>query len=381
MAASDTIFGWDASDYDYGRGSMDLGAARADGIDFATFKITEGTHRTHVNGGRFLTGMRDHGTPFLGGYMVPRTPGNGGNGSVAQQVDFFLSAIDRLVPWLPTYPGRAVQVDTEHWGDPVYDAVPAWVGREAASRLRDRGWPVLHYCPKWSYGKDDAGPYPLWASNYGTNPIAHYRELYPGNNSPRWGPYGNPLRTPSILQYGSKTIIGTQHTCDANAFRGSLTDFARLLGASAPVTPDADTEGEDTMFIAKDDKGNYYLCDGMTSRPISAADANQIAYCSSSGYGTMYDLRHGDPAKNPANGTHEWEDVPGGQSWVKDKRHVRIQWGAPYCGPVGAPVTMSDADITKLAGETAAQIDVPAGATKEEIAGLLNSTRLMTEGS
>lgn len=169
------------------------------------------------------------------------------------------------------------------------------------------------------------------------------------------------------------------------SIRSDFTFSTAAKGWTAFPAAAIDPEEEETsMFIAKDSAGQYYLCDGMVSRPISSADANQIAYCSSSGYGIMYDLRHGDPAKNPTTGTNrEWEDIPGGQPWVKDKRHVRLQWGPNYCGPVGVPVGLSDTDIDEIAQKTAAQIDVPSGATKGEVADLLNHTKLglMVEGS
>jgi hypothetical protein len=63
-----TIFGWDASDFDWDRGPMDLGAARAAGIDFFTHKATEGTEIRHRHYGETLERARAAGVPFLGAY-------------------------------------------------------------------------------------------------------------------------------------------------------------------------------------------------------------------------------------------------------------------------------------------------------------------------
>jgi hypothetical protein len=44
-----TIFGWDASDFDWPRGPMNLNAAASDGITFFTHKATEGTGTVHAH--------------------------------------------------------------------------------------------------------------------------------------------------------------------------------------------------------------------------------------------------------------------------------------------------------------------------------------------
>lgn len=216
-----TLFGWDASNFDHSRGRMDMAAAARDGISFYTHKATEGTSTLH-HPGASLAAARDAGIPFLGCYMVPRTPGP----SVAAQVSYFLQWVDKQAPWWRTFPGWFWQMDTEHW---TYDAVRPGVGHEAAQLLAARtGRRVLHYAPEWAYGGTVPAGEALWASSYvaGSGP---YRALYPGDGSSRWHAYSG--RTPAILQYSSKATIGSQPGCDANAFRGSTADFARLIGA------------------------------------------------------------------------------------------------------------------------------------------------------
>jgi len=232
-----TIFGWDASDFDHDRGPMDMAAARAAGIDFYTHKATEGTGVKH-HPGPSLAAAKAAGIPFLGCYMVPRTPGP----SVEKQVDYFLTWVGLEVPWWRTFPGWFWQMDTEHWG---YDNVPASVGHQAAQLLAQRtGKTVLHYAPKWAYGDSVPAGEPLWASAYVTG-SGHFRQLYPGDTSSRWAAYSG--RAPAILQYTSSAVIGRQAVCDANAFRGTVADFARLIGASHLTSKGADVNLTDPV--------------------------------------------------------------------------------------------------------------------------------------
>lgn len=243
------IFGWDASDYDHARGPMDMVAARRDGIDFYIHKATEGIGIRHRPGAS-LAAARDAGIPFLGCYMVPRTAL-----SVSAQVDYFLSWVDQQVPWWRGFPGWFWQVDTEHWG---YDNVSAQRGHDVAVMLARRtGKRVLHYAPKWAYGNTIPGDEPLWASSYvgGAGP---YRSLYPGDSSSRWSAYSG--RTPAVLQYTSSATIGRQGKCDANAFRGTVADFAALIGAGpaggGAAVPSTGNGEDMSIFLRVEDGGD-----------------------------------------------------------------------------------------------------------------------------
>jgi hypothetical protein len=219
-----TLFGWDASKYDWDRGPMDLGAAARAGISFFTHKITEGNSTVHTQCGAALQRARDAGIPFLGVYHVPRS-----GPSVAAQRDYFMSKLNSLVPWWKSFPGFFVQVDTEKWD---YDAVSAARGHDVCVALASAtGRKVVHYAPEWAYGNGIPGNEPLWASNYVGG--GNFRSIYPGDNSSRWHAYSG--RTPAILQYSATATIGSQSNCDANAFRGSVDDFARLIGAQEEI--------------------------------------------------------------------------------------------------------------------------------------------------
>lgn len=225
-----TLYGWDASDFDWPRGSMDLAAARAAGISFFTHKATEGTSVRHVHYGEALRRARAAAMPFTGAYHVVRS-----GPTSADQVSYLLAYADEATPWWRDYPGWFWQVDLEKW---PYDAVPAWKGEEFADILAARtGRAVLMYASKGQYGDSLAGTcHPLWNANYGSNASGTFQALYAargGDTGAGWASYSG--RTPVIWQYGSQAIIGTQHTCDANAFRGTIADFARLIGMEDDV--------------------------------------------------------------------------------------------------------------------------------------------------
>lgn len=220
-----TVYGVDLSDFDYGRGPVDVAAMAHDGIQFVTAKATEGTGIRHLHFGETMTRARAAGIEFVGAYVVPRTPGNGGHGRVADQVAYLLDYVTAEVPWWRDWPGWMWQVDLEHWG---YDDVAPEHGVEACRLLREQtGRQVILYAPRWAYGDTIGGDDPLWSSNYSQNPVLPYRQAYPGDSSGRWVAYSG--RTPAILQFGSRTVIGRQSGCDANAFRGSIDEFRQFI--------------------------------------------------------------------------------------------------------------------------------------------------------
>ena len=261
-----TLFGWDASGFDWSRGPVSLAAAYADGIRMFTHKATEGTRVRHTQFGEAMSRARAVSMPYVGAYIVPRTPGNGGHGTVAAQVKYFLDYVSASAPWWREYPGWFWQVDLEHWSNSggVYDAVSPAVGLETCNRLEDTGWPVVLYAPEWAYGDSIGGSVPLWESQYGSNPAVPYRQAYPGDSSSRWKPYSG--RTPLVLQFGSRTIIGGQRDCDANAIRDEVAWRRLFTGVEA-----ATTTKEINMFMAMV-KGNpaVWLSDGHRRRQLAA---------------------------------------------------------------------------------------------------------------
>lgn len=268
-----TLYGWDASDFDWARGPMDLGAAKAAGVTFFTHKATEGTSVRHTHYGEALNRARAAGIEFLGPYIVPRTPGS----SIKAQVDYFLTYVNTQTPWWRDFPGFFFQVDTEHWG---YDQVSPATGEAVCAALRERtGRWVVHYAPKWAYGNTIPGSTPLWASDYNGNPALPLQTAYTagdaeGDNDPAWNAYSG--RVPVFWQFGSRCIIGRQPSADGNAFRGSLADLRALITGSA--TPGQ--EDEMALLVQNgdegSDKGKFYVLSGGVAYP--APDANSIGW-------------------------------------------------------------------------------------------------------
>jgi hypothetical protein len=327
---------------------MDMGAAARAGISFYTHKATEGTSTQH-HPGPSLAAARDAGIPFLGAYLVPRS-----GPSVAAQVDYFLSWMDSQAPWWKTFRGWFWQVDTEHWS---YDAVTAQRGHDVAQLLAARtGRVVLHYAPEWAYGNGVPAGEALWASSY-VSGSGTFLTLYPGDGSSHWHAYSS--RVPAILQYTSSATIGRQPGCDANAFRGTTADFAKLIGRHDDMAQ--------VITLAKDGNGQYYVCDGMVSRPIPAHNLGDIRYAAGQGSYTI-----------ARNSSVEW--IEGGD--------IRSGWAPEVFGavpppPAPAPVPITDAQLdavaTKLAnalvasnanGLTEADLTAVKALVADELAGL-----------
>lgn len=230
-----TLFGWDASDYDWDRGARPATVTRAagEGISFFTHKISEGTKTVHDHCGEMLKAAVAAKVPFVGAYVVPRTPGNSGHGDIKAQVAFAITQLDRQFPEWKTTPGFFIQVDLEKWS---YDAVSPNVGIQMVDEFtRVMGRRPVLYAPRWAYGDTIGGIAPLWASNYGSNVAQPFKELYAsrgGDTGEGWSAYSG--RTPKIWQYGSNAVIGGQRQTDANAFRGTVEDFRAMIGATTP---------------------------------------------------------------------------------------------------------------------------------------------------
>jgi GH25 family lysozyme M1 (1,4-beta-N-acetylmuramidase) len=228
-----TIFGWDASHHDWGRGPMDIAAAVHDGISFMTHKIGEARTVTDDRFDDWYKRARAAKVRLLGAYYVNHP------GDQRYQADRFLSMLDDRAPGWRDGP-FILQVDAERFDYMEREPSPAEI-KAFCDRLVERTKGIYRpivYAPKWLYHDRLKGlGYPLWASDYDTNPAVHYRKAYPGDKSDRWVSYSG--QTPAILQYGSRTRIGSQPTCDANAFRGTLEQLTALVYPEGDDMPTA----------------------------------------------------------------------------------------------------------------------------------------------
>lgn len=230
-----TLFGWDTSDYDVGRGLTPARVTDAAGlgIDFMTCKGTEQSPSATFKSqhcGWILSTARDAQIPFLGMYVVVRSGVPAGT-----QAQTLIDYANSRVPWWSAFPGFFWQVDLERW---PYDQVSPSVGVQVANELEARtSKTVLMYASKGQYGSSQLGDFPRWNANYPYNLDENFSTAYSragGDTGVGWQSYGSPLAIPRVWQYTSTARIGAQRTCDANAFRGTAGDFATMIGTSAP---------------------------------------------------------------------------------------------------------------------------------------------------
>ena len=344
-----TLYLWDASDFDWGRGPMNLNAAKADGITGFSHKATEGTSVKHTHTGEALSRALNAGMEFIGAYHVVRSV------NVSAQVNYFLSYLDQVASWWRTFPGFFLQVDLELW---PYDQVSAATGKAFASALvAAQPKRVITYASRGQYGNSLTGIVtPLWNAAYGNDPAVHYPDAYPGDGSSNWAPYSG--WTPVFWQYGSQLRIGTQPTCDCSAFRGTLDDLRRLIGVPAPAPT---VKGDAEMFRLIDPEGGQFVISadtlsptGYSYQPIADPVGPQGRMLVASGIGTA-NGNPNDPNHDPyANG--QWRPGTFGPS----KAEVRAQ----FINDVAAAVV---AALPPGSGGPAPTADEIAKATADEL--------------
>lgn len=239
-----TTFGWDASHYD---AVPDGGLVVAEGIKFMTHKAGGDANDAELAAWwKELKPFR--GKVLLGAYWVLR------NTDGSNAADAFLARLDSQCSGWRDGP-FILQLDCEEWNGGATPAPTKAQIKECADRLRAKCpklMPIV-YAPKWVYGNDLNGlGYPLWASSY-VSGSGVASVLYPGDGSSRWGAYSG--QTPAVLQFSSSAVIAGQTTCDANAFRGTLTELTKLLapGWAEDVEEDMALTAADVKTLANTD--------------------------------------------------------------------------------------------------------------------------------
>lgn len=173
---------------------------------------------------------------LLGAYWV-LTPGSPKDKAAA-----FLARLDSQCPGWRQRDAFILQLDAEEWNsDPSTKPSLADCNTFCSYLAAAGKWVPVGYLPKWVYGSVAGFGYPVWASSYVAG-SGGFKSLYPGDSSSRWASYGKPV---TILQYTSSATIGGQTTCDANAYRGTLSQLKDLVtpgwSADMPLT-DADLD-------------------------------------------------------------------------------------------------------------------------------------------
>lgn len=221
-----TRFVGDWSNHDWGRGGMNFAAMRADGIEGGWHKSSDGLRfYTDPYFAGAISQMRSafKGGP-VGAYHVLW-----GNRDIRAQILWWFEILDATAPGWRTDRTFVLVTDNEPFG---YNTAPSVAQiNQAGDIIRELvGKRQLAYCPPWHYGNALSGlRYPLISSNYGGNPVARFRAVYPGDGDGRWTSAAAPV---AVLQYGSQTRMGSQSTCDANAIRDPQV-WTQLAGGDA----------------------------------------------------------------------------------------------------------------------------------------------------
>jgi hypothetical protein len=250
-----TVYGWDMSHYD-GAG---IGNAVSQGISFITHKAGGDANDQEL--GAWWSGVRNlPESVLLGAYWVlyPGTP--------AARADTFLARLDAVCPGWRNRDAFILQIDAEIWGGDTSTRPSIAECNAFAARLEartDHKYVPVGYLPKWVYGDVSAFRYPVWASSY-VSGSGGFKALYPGDTSSKWNGYG---RSVSILQYSSSASIGGQSTCDANAYRGTITQLKAL------VTPSAIPPAAEDSMSAEDGKQGTADAFAAAAASISSGDA------------------------------------------------------------------------------------------------------------
>ncbi len=229
VANTTPVWGWDASDYDWDRGPMNLVAAKRDGISFFVHKSTEGKTWRAAHFQEALERARGAEIPVLGAYHF-LWPNN-----IEQQVDFWMDYVDERTPWWKDVPW-IWQIDAEKSAPMPRPPNPEEI-RQVVELLKERmtqqnatGY-VIAYAPKWLYDNELTGNYDIWNSNYtGSGAPRPFKDQYQGvtDFQAGWKPMSG--RKPTILQFASDAVVGTQHTCCVDKFDGDLHQLIRKCG-------------------------------------------------------------------------------------------------------------------------------------------------------
>lgn len=210
-----TIFGVDVSEHQNG---MSLGLAKAEGIQFAIIRTTDGTYKDRVFQSH-LADARGAGM-VVAAYHYCRNPNEGTSIDAQVRASLEVMGANKLPMWLDceTNAGlsaahiREFKQKFEAAGVRVigtYSYVPWWEGKTIG------GEPDSH-----EFGA-------FWVAAYGTNPRGVPSVIYPGDDHARWAyPLGNQL--PALWQFGSNASVAG-YSVDINAYRGTIWQLESLF--------------------------------------------------------------------------------------------------------------------------------------------------------
>jgi GH25 family lysozyme M1 (1,4-beta-N-acetylmuramidase) len=202
------LFGVDVSDF---QGDVDAARMRADGVEFAIIKATEGSSWKGQHFAANLQRARAAGQ-LVAAYHYVR-----GDVSASAQLANVISVVPLDVP---------VILDVEANSGDVSMA------RAIHTALKTHGYrtPLL-YLPRWYWQQigspDLSGLPPLWSSHYPDNVVGSLAGKWAQIPDSYWAGYGG--LNVAVLQFTSSASVGGRSPIDANAYRGTRDELAALL--------------------------------------------------------------------------------------------------------------------------------------------------------
>lgn len=301
------LFGIDVSHHQGAQPDMFL--ARAQGIEFAFVKSTEGANFVDPRFDENVAEARAAGM-LVAAYHYVRS-----NASAADQVANVSRVVTRDIPVI-------LDVEANSGILPLTTDV--------THRLRAAGYRVpLLYLPRWYWERlgspvmTGLGLPPLWSSRYPDTTVDDLDDEWARVPSHYWNGYGG--LDVAVLQFTSSARIAGYAPLDANAFRGTRDELAVLLGYH-------ERKNVNQLILAQlKDSDEVWVGDGLRRRQV--ADVTELG-----GLQHWIALRGGDATLHTG-----WDDV-------------RV---------LGQPIVLADVDEVALAAEMQARGVV--GATKEDV--------------
>lgn len=231
-----TVYGSDLSNYDWGRGNVDLAAYKRAGINFVSHKCAEGHPGFYKDAffKQFMDKARPVNFPVVGSYFVNHP------GTTDDQAGWWFDIVNTEAPWWRDHPCFIWQLDAELFQymarkPNVAECNAICVGLVKRGVSADK---IIGYLPGWLYSSGEIASYNYkwWESGYHSNPATGFKAAYPGDSSDLWNHYG---KIPTVVQYGSRGVIGNQNTCDVNAVRvNTVAELQALFGGDDMPTAD-----------------------------------------------------------------------------------------------------------------------------------------------
>lgn len=299
-----TIFGVDVSHH---QPVLNFFALREEGVEFAFIKSSEGDRFTDNEFNESLHRARVAGL-LTAAYHYVRS-----DATAAAQV----ALIERLVPL-----NVPVLLDVEANSGTLPRV------RDLIYLLREAGYRVpLLYLPRWYWQQlgspSLAGLPPLWSSRYPDTTVDDLNDEWARVPAHYWNGYGG--LDVAVLQFTSSARIAGYAPLDANAFRGTRDELAKLLGYQ-------ERKNVNQLILAQlKDSDEVWVGDGLRRRQV--ADVTELG-----GLQHWIALRGGDATLHTG-----WDDV-------------RV---------LGQPIVVADVDEVALATELQARGVV--GATREDV--------------